>query len=254
MYSPAEVLANIDRSLWTVVAAGAVLFVGAYGMYIEAIRLGFRDKTHAIPLFANMYFFAHDIFFIALYDRWFHEVNHVLYKLFWVGLVIFTLLEVVVHYQALKYSREELFPSLTQKQYVLAYVVMQVAVGVFFWFVFSQLDDYLYLVNFCATIVLSNAFNVPLLISRNSQRGQSRLLTRATLMMVVGFFFLLAPQLSIYFATPVFWTLGLCTVALNLLYAHCLARYPRYDPEAAPGHEGGVRLASAASSASTAAR
>lgn len=89
MYSVDEVLSNLARLLGLLLAAGGVAFVGYYLYYIEAIRLGFRDRTHGVPVFANMYNTAHDVLFVSYFRRWFFEVDHWLFKVFWVALLIF---------------------------------------------------------------------------------------------------------------------------------------------------------------------
>ncbi|MFL5357737.1 hypothetical protein [Archangium sp.] len=223
MYSIQEVLNNIDAKTAIILASGIVVLVGAFLMYGEAIRLGFRDKTHSIPLFANMYFFAHDLFFVAKYDYWFHGVGHWLFKLFWVALLVFTLLELVVHYQTLKYSRKELFPMLTQAQYVLVYVALQGGVVVLFWFVYSVLEDPLFLINFALTEILSSTLLLPLLWSRRSAQGQSMLLGSAVLVGAdVGYFLLLLPLMAHEFATPVIYSLGGVLAVLTLGYLWAL--------------------------------
>lgn len=230
-YEVNDVLNNIDTRLGIVLLFGAIIFVGAYIQYFEGIRLGFRDKTHAIPLFANMYFFAHDLLFIAMFNHWFSEINHWLFKLFWVGLIIFSLLECVVHYQTLKYSREDLLPMLTQNQYIVAYIAIQAAITILFWFIYSHLNDPLFLISFASTEIISNALNIPMLLSRKSRKGQSMLLAFGLLIgSNIAYFFLFAPTMSDAFATPVYYVTGLVLVLLNLTYMWALSRYPAYKP------------------------
>ena len=224
MYSPQEVLANIDKSLWTVIAIGTVTFGAAYLMYIEASRLGFRQKTHAMPVFVNMYNFAHDIAFVMLFKRWFFEVDHILFKLFWGALVFYGLMEAVVHYQTLRYSGERLFPGFKPWQRVSAYVLAQVGVGLLFWLVNSLMVDKLFLLHFTITVIIGNTFNIPMLLSRNSAKGQSLVFAASVLVMTVGFFFFL-PVVSSSFATPLFQMLGVGLTILGIVYLVWLARY-----------------------------
>ena len=230
-YSVDMVLANIQNSIWSVLLGGAVIFVGYYLYYGESIRLGFRDETHTVPVFANMYFFAHDVFFLALFQRWFFEIDHWLYRAFWFGLVIFTGLECVVHYQTLRYSQQDLFPRLNRRQYLIAYAGMQLAVGVLFWFIHTQIADYLFLISFASTIVVSVAFMLPQLCARASQKGQSRLLSASLIISPIGFFFLFLPAMSSYFASLPYILLGITTVIVAVIYAWCLPRYPAYTPQ-----------------------
>ncbi|MEM9778106.1 MAG: hypothetical protein AAF902_26250, partial [Chloroflexota bacterium] len=97
MYTIQEVIQNLDTRLALILLAGAIMFTGAYTYYISAILIGRREKTHAIPLFANMYFFAHDMGYIILFQRWFGgEVDHWFFKAMWFGLIAFNVLELIV--------------------------------------------------------------------------------------------------------------------------------------------------------------
>jgi hypothetical protein len=229
-YSVDEVLANIQNSTWAVLLTGAVIFVGYYLYYGEAIRLGFRDKTHAVPVFANMYFFAHDIIFVSLFQRWFYEIDHWLYRAFWFGLIAFTVLECVVHYQTIQYSQQDLFPTLSRRQYLIAYAGMQLAIGILFWFIYTKIDDYLYLISFTSTVIVSVAFMLPLLHARASQKGQSRLLAASLIISPIGFFFLFLPVMSRYFVSLPQIVMGITTVVVSIIYMGRLPRYPTYVP------------------------
>jgi hypothetical protein len=235
-----QVLANIQNSILAVLLSGAVINLGYFLFYGEAIRLGFRDKTHAVPVFANMYFFGHDLIFVFLFQRWFYEIDCWLFRAFWFGIVVFTLLEVVVHYQTLRYSHRELFPRLTYRQYLFAYAGMQLAIGVLFWFIYTQIDDYLYLISFTSTIIVSVAFMLPLLHARGNQKGQSRLLAASLIVSTIGFFFLFLPVMSCYFASWPYRIMGVATLVVAVIYMGCLSRYPAYESGGAgqnPGNE-----------------
>jgi hypothetical protein len=234
MYSIAEVLHNADTRTVAVLLSGLVTFVGAYILYIEGIRVGFRDRTHGIPVFANMYFFAHDLYFVAHYERWFVEIGHWMYKLFWVGLALYGVLELVVHYQTLKYSRKELFPSLNGWQSVLAYLGLQAGMGVVVWFVHSMLTDPLFLIHFTITLFIASAVLLPMLRSRSDGQGQSLLLAGGVLASSSSFVFLLLPLLSSAFATPQFRALGVVMVVMVGSYMWALAKVKAGAPVSLP--------------------
>ncbi len=228
-YTIPEVLNNIDSRLAAVLLAGGMIFVGAFIQYLEGIRLGFRDRTHAIPAFANMYFFAHDLVFVGLFTHWFVEVDHWLFKLFWFGILIFTLLECIVHYQTIKFSRQELFPDLNRRQYIIVYVALQVAILGLFIFIYSHLDDPLFLISIATTEIISNVFNISLLRRRRNRKGQSFLLAWGLLLgSNIGFFFLFLPLLSNAFVTPIYYATGILVTAMNLIYMFLLTKYPAY--------------------------
>lgn len=229
-YSAAEVIYNMNHALGPILFAGAFIFVGYYIVYLEGIRLGFRDKTHAIPVPANMYFFAHDVIFLALFSRWFFEVDHWLYKAFWIGVVVFTIFESIVHYQTLKYSQSELFPQLGRRQYWLVYAALQLFIGVLFLLFYSMIDDYFFLISFSSTIVVSVIFMLPMLYRRNSGRGQSRFLALGLIISGLGFFFLFLPAMSSSFWSAPYWLAGVFTIGLASIY---LWRLTTFKPKSA---------------------
>jgi hypothetical protein len=225
-----EVLSQVDNNTGPVLAAGFVVFAGTYLLYIEAIRLGFKHRTHAIPVLANMYFLAHDVVFAALFQRWFVEIGHWFYKAFWAGILLFLPMEIILHYQTLKYSRQELFPSFSQRQYVAVYVAMQVGVAAVFWWFFQLVNamDPLFLVHFAITDTLVTLGLLPMLQSRRSRKGQSMLLALGVLVgSNVGYFFLFLPTLSGAFTAPAWRVLGGGLCLLTLTYMWALSRYPR---------------------------
>lgn len=229
-YTVEEILHVFDTQLLLVLLAGAVVFVGAYGQYLEAIRLGFKHRTHAIPWFANMFFFAHDIVFVLLFDRWFNQIGHWLYQVFWIALIIFTLFECVVHYQTLRYSREELFPNLTPRQYWVVYILLQVLVALLFAFIYAHLNDPLFLISFAITEVISNVFNIPMLLRRGSRKGQSFFLAGWLLLgSCLGYFFLFGPLVHPLFRTPLYIAVGIIIILLNVTHVWLMTRFPAHQ-------------------------
>lgn len=232
MYCVNEIINTFDTSIGLILLTGAFFLTASYIYYIEAIRLGFRDKTHAVPIFANMYIFAHDITFLLLANRWFNEVHHWLYKVFWFAVIIFVIMESVVHYQTIKYSGKDLFPQLGQQQYLLIYLLMQIGVAILFYFIYTQLNDFLFLIHFTLTIIILNALNIPMLISRGSGKGQSMVTAFSILIgpnIVLFLFFL--PLLASYFRSLPFILMGIGVTILNLIYIWLLTKYPKYMPQ-----------------------
>ena len=224
-YSVTDVLHNLNHEIGFILFAGAFIFVGYYIVYLEAIRLGFRDKTHAMPVLANMYFFAHDLTFIFLFQRWFYEFDHWVYKAFWVGIIVFTVFEGIVHYQTLKYSQNELFPKLSKHQYWAVYLGLQMIVGLIFLIFYTNINDYLFLVSFSSTIVISVVFMFPMLYRRKSLQGQSKLFAVGLIISGTGFFFLFLPAMSREFWSLPFLLTGAVTIGLAMIYYRCLTLY-----------------------------
>lgn len=97
--TPAELrdtLGYIDANSAAIQVTGAMALLLGFVQYGEAIRLGFRDRTHAIPLVAVLFHLANDVSYSIHYFRWFHEVRHRFFTTQWFLILPFTVLELVV--------------------------------------------------------------------------------------------------------------------------------------------------------------
>ncbi len=230
-YKVDQVLTTIQNSTFLVLLACSVIFFSYYVYCIEAIRLGFRDKTHAIPLFGNMYYFAHDLVFLSLFRRWFFEIDHWFFRAFWFGILVFSGLECIVHYQTLRYSHREIMPRLSFRQYVFVYVSMQIAIGISFWFIYFRIADQLYLISIASSIVVSVVCMPSFLLSRKSRKGQSLLLASSLITGTAGHFFLVLPLMSPYFISLPYMAVGIITTITGVVYLILLSRSPAYHNE-----------------------
>ncbi|HKY91538.1 MAG TPA: hypothetical protein VJM11_10885 [Nevskiaceae bacterium] len=214
-YDAARVVAATQANLVPIVGACAISFVGAYLQYFGAIRGGFRDRTHSIPLVGNLWFFAHDTTFIVNFHHWFHEVDFWLVKAFWFALVIFAICETVVTIQILRFSRQELFPGMGTAQALATYAGLQVMTyGVFWWFL-SMIQDPFYYLSFATTVVLAPMFNIAMMRSRGSRRGFSQPMLIGFVLLSAGFWawmFLSDP----YFLQPFFWLVAAGNIAMSV--------------------------------------
>lgn len=72
--TPAELrgtLSYIDANSAAIQVTGAMALLLGFVQYGEAIRPGFRDRTHAIPLVAVLFHLANDVSYSIHYFRWF---------------------------------------------------------------------------------------------------------------------------------------------------------------------------------------
>lgn len=231
MYDAEQVLRYIDEHTTLVLLAAAVACVGGVIQYGEGVRLGFRDRSHGIPLATNLYIFAHDVTYISMYDTWFSVGGHWFNRLFWFFILPFALLELVVFSQILRFSNDELFPSLSRVQATAALVAAQVGFLFLFWFVRSLGPDPLYIVSFTTTIIVSNLFYVPMTLRRGSRRGQSVLLGVGLILLTWGWSLVMV-QLDPEFRSPVWLGLLLCNACVPLVNLGVLIRFPKYSPPA----------------------
>lgn len=173
MYDPYAVLAAIDAHKVGVLTICAITLIGTYTWFIQAIRLGARDKTYVFPLFCTIFWFAHDTSFVARFDQWFNTYDHWFLKLFWFALVITATMEVIYLRQTLRYGRDELTPWLSQRAYALLLAGAVISGLIIWWSVKATLDDSLYVIAFALTIAVYPPFAIALTLSRRSIRGQS---------------------------------------------------------------------------------
>jgi hypothetical protein len=235
MYSVAEVLRNIDAQPATIAAWAAFAMLVGYVQCIESIRLGFRDKTHAMPIAAVTYFFAHDSLYALGYftghgvsDHWFFA---------WGGWIIlpYTVLELILSWQIITYSRKELGLGDTWLKAFFSYLGILGAMYVFHLFTRVAMDDPLYLTTTLLSLFMSQAFMIPLVLRRKSRKGQSVILA-ATLCIGFGlahaFYY---PLLAEFFRSPIVLLAGATSTAVAAVYLWLVIKAPRYTPESEHG-------------------
>ena len=230
-YNAAAALANTDRQLLPVLLFCAISFVGAYMQYFGAIKNGFKDRTHAIPVGCNLWFFAHDTTYVAMFGYWFGDIGHWLMMAFWAMLLLFALLEVVVIYQVLRFSRQQVFPGLTCGQAIVAYLACQGAAYCLFWWFHAIIEDPLYFISFTTTVILTPVLTIPMMLHRGSRRGFSPFMLWGFVLLAVGFY-LWMYWLDPFFTTPLFIWLGLFNAAIALSTLVIYYRLPEWKAAA----------------------
>jgi hypothetical protein len=229
MYQVASTIANINEHATSILIFGSLANLLAYVQMAYGAFVGFRDRSHAIPLITNMMFFAHDSYYVLQYDYWFHTVDHWFFKANVFSMAIFCCLELVIAWQIINHSRDELGLGKTRLHALCSYVAIQIGVYVMFLWFRSMIGDPLYLECFAVSIVFSNLFNIPMLLRRGSRKGQSLVIAWALLIQTgpIGFF-LVNPQLGDYFVTPPWIAAGLANTALAAAYVWLLYRAAPY--------------------------
>jgi hypothetical protein len=214
-YDPATVERLTQTNMVWILLACTLSFIGAYIQYFGAIKMGFKDRTHSIPLLGNLWFFAHDTTYVMNFHHWFFGTEFWLLKPFWAALLVFACCETVVTYQILRFSREELFPGLSKIGAVLSYVGLQLfAYGLFWWFL-SMIRDPFYLLCFATTVVMAPMFNIAMMRKRGSRRGFSLFMLSGFIPLTVGFWawmFLIDP----YFRQPFLILVALGNVGMAI--------------------------------------
>lgn len=231
MYDPHAMLQIIDANQVPILLLFSLAMIGNYVWFAEAIRVAKRDRSYAMPLAATYFFLVHDASFVGYYSKWFNEYGHWYCELFWVGLVLTTIMEIVFLYQTLQYGRGELFPSLSQPVFTAVILAGCAGTAAFWLLVKNTLSDDLYIVSFFVAIAWYPPFGTALLLRRKSRQGQTPLMWASFTAM--GLFSFLA---SWFFFGPVFqsWLwLGFWTATLgwSLVTTWMVYRAPLYQPE-----------------------
>ena len=196
MYEAESVFAAVDDNvaLFLVLGAGALACNWYY--FFACARLARRDRCAPMALWATTVFIGHDASYLLNYDDWFTTYDHWFPKLFWVGLIVTNMFEMIFFVQTVRHGRRELAPRMTQAQW-LVYCVGALVTGVVFWSVTrSYLDDPLYLMTFLVTFGMCAPATFAFMVRRGDRTG-------------VG-----AGQLWAYLGIGVFY-MGLTTVVLG---------------------------------------
>jgi hypothetical protein len=208
----------------------ALALMGNYILWIENLRLGFRDKTYSMPVGCLFFFLPHDVTFIAMYAHWFHDIDHWFPKLWWYGLCVTVCMEFTFLVMLLKYGRKELAPRVSQTMFA-SIVLLGLGLCAIAWLVVkSVMDDDLFLVIFGVTVFWCAPFNMALMARRQSAVGQSQLAWLGFQMMPI-FYYPATMMLSPGFRNPLWIALGIATVIggiVNLVYLRLLNARGQY--------------------------
>jgi hypothetical protein len=229
MYDIANVISNIDARPTAISLAGLMAMLVGYIQCIESIRLGFRDKTHAMPIAATTFFFAHDTFFAGSYFSGHGVSNHWFFAAGGYIIAPYIILEFILTWQIIKYSGKELGLGATIGKATASYVGIQFAMYVFFLFMRASINDPLYLTTTYISLFVGTVWMIPLLLTRKSRKGQSLLLALTlwigqTLSIVIYY-----PMLSDYFVSPIIIAVGVTHFIIGGIYTYMLSKAPRYE-------------------------
>lgn len=240
MYDAREVLSSIDaHAMQIVLLCGIVAMVPTFLWFIDAIRVGRRDRICAMPPLCTLFWFAHDTSFLARYELWFEMYDHWYLKLFWVLLVGTVVLELIYIAQAVRYGRREWAPALSPRTFAAICVVL-VIVSVVIWSVVKQsLSDPLYIVAFGLTVVVYPLSAIPMMLRRGSSKGQSDLMWFGYMGLATGYFAATVLYFGESFRAWAWIGLGMISIAGGIigwaLSRHLRGRVPTFavDTDAA---------------------
>ncbi len=240
-YDPQVVIDNSTSgvSLAVILLLMAVAGIGGYMQYVGAIRTGRRDKMYVIPLATNLWNFAHDTTYVASYNSWFDDENELwILKLFWFGLIVFSILELVVIAHIILYAREDLWGAgCSVVRAIVIYSSLQVFVYAIFWWFQGITDDPLEYYGLTTTVIIASAFNIPMMRARGSRRGMSELALWGYLVLSCGFWPWMMFSDPDHFTHPIYVLMAIGNIAIDIesiRYFRSLPKYVPPDESAAP--------------------
>lgn len=233
-YDPQVVIDNSNSglSMGIILVLMAVAGIGGYMQYVGAIKTGVRDKIYCIPLATNLWNFAHDTTYVASYSSWFDDKDELwINKLFWFGLIVFSLMELVVISHIIRFSREDLWGAgCSIPKAIAMYAVLQAFVyGIFWWFQ-SITDDPLEYYGLTTTVIIASAFNISMMRARGSQRGMSEFILWGYLTLSAGFWPWMMVSDPDHFVSPVYVLMAIGNIGVDIVSIWYFRSLPAYDP------------------------
>jgi len=185
VYDPRAILTAIDdHTLPILVGFGLAMVLQNVAM-VTAVVMTRREGWISIPLPCTFLWLAHDLGVVVRFDTWFNDYDHWFLKLFWLGLAIAFLLELVFIAQAMKVGRKEYLPQGTQAQWN-ALLLSGAAMFVLAWEYQKTIwDDPLYQAVAATTLYVIPLAVVPLVLRRRSAIAQTPLIYGCFAAMVV---------------------------------------------------------------------
>ncbi|MVU80771.1 hypothetical protein GPX89_26400 [Nocardia sp. ET3-3] len=140
---------------------------------VKAVVMTRREGWISIPLPCTYLWLAHDFGVVVRFHTWFHRYHHWFLKLFWLGLLIAFLIELVFLAQASRVGRAEYLPRGTQAQWN-ALLFGGAAIAILCWEYQKTIwADPLYQALASTTLYVIPLFVVPLILRRRSPIAQS---------------------------------------------------------------------------------
>ncbi|WP_157121212.1 hypothetical protein [Nocardia miyunensis] len=172
-YQPGPTLQAITDHAVPVVVIGGVSIIAMFVFFIEAARMGRRDRVYPMALWMTALWWPHDGSYLLQFGKWFHQYHHWFMELFWFAIIVTFLSECVYAVQTVLYGRDELSPGQSMPMHALR-VGGALAAGVISWALLKgAFADDLYLISFMGTLMWGGPSGSSLLMRHPDGRGQS---------------------------------------------------------------------------------
>jgi hypothetical protein len=198
-YDVDAVLGRIDAHPWLLAALMVPPWLGGFVQIVTALRNGARDRAPGQPLAMTTVLLAHDLTYALAFAHYFEDVDHIFFKLCWVGMLPSVVIEVVLLVQWCRCTREDLGRDVGDAEWgALIAVAVLASLGLVAG-LRAVIEDPLNLVGFVVVQVAAVAFLPQMALMRGSTRGQSRAFACATVLgpgsLGFGFVLFLAPEM-----------------------------------------------------------
>ncbi|HEX5786106.1 MAG TPA: hypothetical protein VFY35_15360 [Burkholderiaceae bacterium] len=225
VYDVSTTLANIDANIPRLLIFGGLALICNFIYFGVGIFQGFKQKVVSMPICATLVFIPHDFLYLLMYDKWFNVYDHWFSKLFWVGLIVTNVQEMLYLYLTVRYGRKEYTPQLSQGAYT-ALLLLGLAGTTVAWLVLKTvLADELWLFTFGWTVWFCIPFVIPMMLRRQSSIGQSLWSWVAYIGMTVCYWVAVWP-LAPFFQSTLWLLLGAVVVLWALAVIFTLRRIP----------------------------
>lgn len=174
-YDPTAVLQSIDHHKAALVPC-ALAFVMNYVWFIEGMRIARREGRYSMPIAATYVFMAHDIAYVANYSTWFGTGGHWFSKLFWFGMVLSIVMEVILLAQTIRYGHAEHAATWSSSLWTVAVLGGLIGTMTIWWVVKGTFDDPLSLMSLGLVTAAYPPMGMALLLHRRGPAGQTALM------------------------------------------------------------------------------
>jgi hypothetical protein len=225
-YDPTAVLHSIDQHKLALVPC-ALAFVLNYVWFIDGMRIARRERRYSMPIAATYVFMAHDIAYVAHFSRWFGDDGHWFSKLFWVGMALSIVMELILLAQTIRYGHAEHAPAWSQGMWTGAVLAGLVATMTIWWFAIGTFDDHLFLMSLGLVTAAYPPMGMALLLHRRGAAGQTVLMWAAFTALTVMWYPGAAYGFGEQFQSWLWLGLGALTAAWGALNTWLVARARR---------------------------
>lgn len=234
MYDPQQILTALDDHPLPILLGFGLAMVLQNIAMITAVVMTHREGWISIPLPCTLLWFAHDLGVVVRFDDWFNVYDHWFLKLFWLGLLVALVIELVFLSQAMRVGRQEHLPNGTQLQWNLLLVAATAMVVLCWEYQKTVWDDPLSQALASTTMYVIPLFVVPLVLRRRSAIAQSPVIYACFAGMIVLWWGVTAGAYGDAFRTWQYLTSGVVAFAAMSSLAWWIHRLRTAGPVAQP--------------------